>query len=665
MAFVSHAQNFEDVLLWRVLHDVENGRYLDIGAQDPVIDSVSLAFYEAGWRGVHVEPTPAYANKLREARPDEVVIQAAVTDADQPIEFYEFPGTGLSTGKSGIAERHSTAGFTQRKIIVPAIRLQHLIDTDGPDFHWVKIDVEGMEPETLRSWGESKRRPWVFVVEATYPLSQEATHDSWIKELVERDYREVYFDGLSRYFLHDAQARRSVAFEASVNVFDEFAITRHHFSAVCLNQELGSLEQDLQMQRTFAWENQSELAAAQQQLIGHQEAAAQSQALAEQAERERDAARAEQLATYNAWVEAERNHGRHIETLLIQREEAKDSHRRELEGLRLKSEASLAALRDEATQLSADLNKAQASNERFELTILELKGRLADAEELMAVALAVPPGRWQRLGRALGFVRDDPVKARLLSGKAASSKSNIQPVEPDMSVERFPEVKLHLHANSLSELLSLDGEEFVRSAYATMLGREADPEGEAYYASRLKGGIPKLQILLQMRASPEARLLLDPLPGLDDAFRRFRVSSWFRGKKRAAKEIEAAIIAEENKAHVQQFMQYYDEEFVRVVYLYYLGREPDRPGLEYYARQLQLGVSRQQILIDIARSREARLRGRSATGQNSLETAISLDKIPIIGTLISIVKFNIGIRNHLRDMRALQNYVYRFSKKVG
>jgi len=49
MTFVSYAQNFEDVLLWRALHDVEHGRYLDVGAHDPVIDSVSLAFYEAGW----------------------------------------------------------------------------------------------------------------------------------------------------------------------------------------------------------------------------------------------------------------------------------------------------------------------------------------------------------------------------------------------------------------------------------------------------------------------------------------------------------------------------------------------------------------------------------------------------------------------------------------
>ena len=54
--FVSYAQNFEDVILWRALHDVTPGFYIDIGANSPTIDSVTKAFYERGWRGINVEP---------------------------------------------------------------------------------------------------------------------------------------------------------------------------------------------------------------------------------------------------------------------------------------------------------------------------------------------------------------------------------------------------------------------------------------------------------------------------------------------------------------------------------------------------------------------------------------------------------------------------------
>ena len=35
MPFISYAQNYEDVILWRALRDVEQGFYVDVGAADP------------------------------------------------------------------------------------------------------------------------------------------------------------------------------------------------------------------------------------------------------------------------------------------------------------------------------------------------------------------------------------------------------------------------------------------------------------------------------------------------------------------------------------------------------------------------------------------------------------------------------------------------------
>ena len=56
-----YAQTHEDVLLWRALHNVQHGFYIDIGAHDPTALSVTRAFYEHGWRGINVEPDPQYA----------------------------------------------------------------------------------------------------------------------------------------------------------------------------------------------------------------------------------------------------------------------------------------------------------------------------------------------------------------------------------------------------------------------------------------------------------------------------------------------------------------------------------------------------------------------------------------------------------------------------
>jgi len=56
MTFVSYAQNYEDVMLWRALKHIENGFYIDVGAAWPSEHSVTKLFYDEGWRGINIEP---------------------------------------------------------------------------------------------------------------------------------------------------------------------------------------------------------------------------------------------------------------------------------------------------------------------------------------------------------------------------------------------------------------------------------------------------------------------------------------------------------------------------------------------------------------------------------------------------------------------------------
>ena len=62
--FVSYAQNYEDVILWRALKHIKNGFYVDCGAYDPNRDSVTRAFYERGWRGINIEPIATLLQKF-------------------------------------------------------------------------------------------------------------------------------------------------------------------------------------------------------------------------------------------------------------------------------------------------------------------------------------------------------------------------------------------------------------------------------------------------------------------------------------------------------------------------------------------------------------------------------------------------------------------------
>jgi FkbM family methyltransferase len=243
----SYAQNFEDVILWRALKDVENGFYIDIGAQEPVFDSVSFAFYQRGWRGVHVEPTSSFAHALREARPDETVIEAFVGGEGSLSQLYEIVQTGLSTGDRDLAARHAADGFTVVPKMVASISLAKILETyRDREIHWLKIDVEGHEAAVIDSWLPSTARPWIVVVEATVPLSQTPSFEGWEPALLNLGYDFAYFDGLNRFYVSRLHSQLAGAFGPGPNLFDEFQLTNQSFFTRALTHKYESQLADAQ-----------------------------------------------------------------------------------------------------------------------------------------------------------------------------------------------------------------------------------------------------------------------------------------------------------------------------------------------------------------------------------------------------------------------------------
>ncbi|MDQ0016916.1 FkbM family methyltransferase [Variovorax boronicumulans] len=233
--FTSYAQNFEDVMLWRALKHVTAGVYVDVGAQHPVVDSVSKAFYEQGWRGIHVEPVPHYAELLRQDRPDEIVLQLALANRAGILDLHVVAGTGLSTGVKAYAQSlQATHGFAHQTIPTPMLPMSTaLASLAGQQVHWLKIDVEGLEEDVLRGWDSKALRPWIILIEATVPMSTELRYEGADRILVNAGYRFVYFDGLNRFYIAAEHAELIPAFQTPPNVFDGVQLSGFSSSAWC------------------------------------------------------------------------------------------------------------------------------------------------------------------------------------------------------------------------------------------------------------------------------------------------------------------------------------------------------------------------------------------------------------------------------------------------
>ncbi len=75
MNFNSYSQFYEDLILFCVFYDIENGFYIDVGANDPDKISVTKAFYLRGWNGINLEPLPDKYKSLLNKRKRDINLQ--------------------------------------------------------------------------------------------------------------------------------------------------------------------------------------------------------------------------------------------------------------------------------------------------------------------------------------------------------------------------------------------------------------------------------------------------------------------------------------------------------------------------------------------------------------------------------------------------------------
>lgn len=221
MSFISYSQNFEDLMLYRALGHIESGFYVDVGAQHPVRDSVTAAFYERGWRGINIEPVPKWARLLRRLRERDINLEVAIHPSADVVEIHEAPG-GLSTSVSAYAEGYRANGLPIRSREVAATRLDAVLAAHaGRDIHFLKIDVEGAESLVLESISLDIHRPWIIVIEATRPGTPEVVSGKWEHLVVQAGYHRVYWDGLNVFYVAHEHMALSQAFSCPPNVFDE------------------------------------------------------------------------------------------------------------------------------------------------------------------------------------------------------------------------------------------------------------------------------------------------------------------------------------------------------------------------------------------------------------------------------------------------------------
>jgi FkbM family methyltransferase len=242
---VSYSQNAEDIRLWRVFGTIENGFYVDVGAADPYVDSVTRLFYDHGWSGINVEPSPCFA-ALSEARTRDVNLRIAIGESEGSVPFFlTYPYLGMSTVDPSVHADVPEAIEGIEETAVPQRRLDSILREHAADrtIHFLKVDVEGAERQVLASSDWASFRPIVVIAEAVESCSTSPTHENWESVLLDADYQFAAFDGINRFYVDQGHNDLIPILAYPISALDRFVTVSMDDSEVKLDQALRELRE--------------------------------------------------------------------------------------------------------------------------------------------------------------------------------------------------------------------------------------------------------------------------------------------------------------------------------------------------------------------------------------------------------------------------------------
>lgn len=222
-AFISFAQNYEDVILNRVFRSKQDGFYVDVGAYHPFNKSVTCHFSRRGWKGMNIDVCKKNINRFEEYRPKDINICAAVGSKSGIEEFFVQRGTTRTTKDKFLAESYKNRGVKIDRRMLNVSTLTEILSRNNVGrIDFLSVDVEGGELDVFQGIDFSLHRPTVIFAEATYPETDLPNWHSWEPILESAGYCCVYFDGLNRFYVENDNFILKQYFKLPPNYFDNF-----------------------------------------------------------------------------------------------------------------------------------------------------------------------------------------------------------------------------------------------------------------------------------------------------------------------------------------------------------------------------------------------------------------------------------------------------------
>ncbi|MBB6270100.1 FkbM family methyltransferase [Pedobacter cryoconitis] len=203
----SYSQEGEDMIYRSCFENRKNykGFYIDVGAHHPYRFSNTIHFYQNGWKGINIEPTPGAIKLFKIFRRRDINLNIGIDTTAGILPFYCFNEPALNSFDKDISTARSATN-TKYKITnvinVKTMPLGEVLAThlpEGQTIDFLNIDAEGFDLEVLKSNNWEKYIPLFIIVEVGIDIQNLADSELY-NYLLARNYEMVAKTNRTSFF---------------------------------------------------------------------------------------------------------------------------------------------------------------------------------------------------------------------------------------------------------------------------------------------------------------------------------------------------------------------------------------------------------------------------------------------------------------------------------
>lgn len=210
------SQAGEDAIIAYVLRvlgiQLQEEKYLDLGANHAQELSNTYTLYENGMRGVLVEANPSLIPELEFMRKGDIILNRCISMRPNEImPFYVLNGDGLSSP--------DIEAVNEVLAVNPALKIEKTVEIESITVNEIleqyfdekppvvlNVDIEGMEKEIIASIDFERFAPFMIVVERidySTKLTVGKRNDGLEELMKEKGYMEYAFTGINSIFINE------------------------------------------------------------------------------------------------------------------------------------------------------------------------------------------------------------------------------------------------------------------------------------------------------------------------------------------------------------------------------------------------------------------------------------------------------------------------------